>query len=398
MRSQMTSKLVGVLFLGMSALALSIGTASAQLTITSEELGETVQEAQAAAAAGNYAEAITIFRRAAEIDDISAAELAFTHQSVLAYLVQTRQYTNALTQVRSMIANGIGNNNENLNAALQMSLNLGDLASAQNYANQLGRGGDIAIFTAEAAFQRDDFQECIRLATPLATGNQPPKGVLDLLSACYFESQDFLGQRQYLELVALHYPSDQAWNGLLSNVRRTVSGLSDEQELHILRLRLETGNFTRPQDFSEMAQLAIISNLPGEAQRVLAVAEESDMTEGDRSARLVTMTTERVAIHQAQMTGAVAAAQADTTGFVGMKLGQAYNSYEQFEEAEASARGALEMGPTGVNLQLAQIALGRALLGQGENQAAATEFDQVEGYAINNANAVIARLWSIYAR
>ena len=45
-----------------------------------------------------------------------------------------------------------------------------------------------------------------------------------------------------------------------------------------------------------------------------------------------------------------------------------------------------------------QIALGRALLGQGENQAAAAEFAKVEGYADNNANAVIARLWSIYAR
>jgi tetratricopeptide (TPR) repeat protein len=398
MRSQITSKLLGVLFLGVSALALSIGPASAQLTITSEELGETVQEAQAAAAAGNYQEAIAVFRRAAEIDDISAAELAFTQQSILAYMVQTRQYTNALTQVRSMINNGIGNNNDNLNAALQMSLNLGDLASAQNYANQLGRGGDIAIFTAEAAFNRDDFEECIRLATPLATGNNPEKGVLDLLSACYFESQDFLGQRQYLELVALHYPSAQAWNGLLTNVRRTVNGLSDEQELHILRLRLLTENFTRPQDYSEIAQLAIISNLPGEAQSVLMLAEESEMSEGARTVRLVTMTDERVAVHQTQMAGAVNAAVADTTGFVGMKLGQAYNSYEQYEEAEVVTRAALEKGLTGVNLQLAQIALGRALLGQGDNQAAAAEFAEVEGYADNNANAVIARLWSIYAR
>jgi hypothetical protein len=47
---------------------------------------------------------------------------------------------------------------------------------------------------------------------------------------------------------------------------------------------------------------------------------------------------------------------------------------------------------------LAQIALGRALLGKGENQAAAAEFAKVEGYADNNANAVIARLWSIYVR
>ena len=131
---------------------------------------------------------------------------------------------------------------------------------------------------------------------------------------------------------------------------------------------------------------------------MLVLAEEAEMAEGERSVRLVNMTAERVATHQGQMAGAVTAAQADATGYVGVKLGQAYNSYEQYEEAEAMIRAALEKGPTGVNLQLAQIALGRALLGQGETQAATAEFNKVEGFAGNNANGVIARLWSIYAR
>lgn len=400
MRSQTTSKLIGALLFGVSALALSSGPASAQLEITSEELAEPVQEATEAAAAGDYTTAIAAMRRAAQVDGISGAERAFTQQSILAYMVQSRQYTNALAQVESMIANGLGNRNQNLESALRLSLNVGNQAKAEQYANQLGRPGDIAIFSAQAAFDRDDFDECIRLAAPLARGNVPQKGILDLLSACHFENQDFPGQRPYLELVALHYSSPEAWDGLLRNVRRTVTGLDDEQELHILRLRQLTGNFTRPQDYSEMAQLSIISNLPGEAQRVLGLAEETEMleVEGGRGARLVNMTGERVATHQGQMAGAVTAAEADATGYVAIKLAQAYNSYEQYEEAEAAARAALEKGPTGVNLQLAQIALGRALLGQGETQAATAEFNKVEGYADNNANGVIARLWSIYAR
>ncbi len=397
-RKIISGKLIGALLLGAFALALSSGPASAQLTITSEELAELVEEATAVAAAGNYAEAIAAMRRAAQVDGITAAERTFTQQSILAYLVSARQYTNALAHVERMIANGTGNRNDNLTSALQLSLNVGNQGKAEQYANQLGRTGDIAIFSAQAAFERDDFAECIRLAAPLARGNRPQKGILDLLSACYFENQDFAGQRQYLELVALHYPSAAAWDGLLRNVRRTVNGLDDEQDLHILRLRLLTENFTRPQDYSEMAQLAILSNIPGEAQSVMARAEEAEMAGGERAVRLATMTTERVATHQAQMAGAVSAAPADATGFVGMKLGQAYNSYGQYEEAEAALRAALEKNLTGVNLQLAQIALGRALLGLGENQAAAAEFAKVEGYADNNTNAVIARLWSIYAR
>jgi tetratricopeptide (TPR) repeat protein len=398
MRSQTTSKLIGALLFGVSALALSSVPASAQLEITSPELAEPVQEATDAAAAGDYAAAIAAMRRAAQVGGISGAEMAFTQQSILAYMVQSRQYTNALAQVESMLANGHGNRNENLESALRLSLNVGNQAKAEQYANQLGRPGDIAIFSAQAAFDRMDYAECIRLAAPLARVNNPGRGVLELLSACYFENQDLLGQRPILELIALHYPSETVWDALLRNVRRTVNGLDDEQQLHILRLRHLTGNFTRPQDFSELAQLAIISNFPGEAQSILEAAEEAEMSEGDRSARLVSMTTERVATHQTQMAGAVTAAQSDATGFVGMKLAQAYNSYGQYEEAEAAARAALGKGLTGVNLQLAQIALGRALLGQGENQEAAAEFNKVEGYADNNANGVIARLWSIYAR
>ncbi len=400
MRTQTTSKLIGALLFGVSALALTSGPASAQLEITSEELAEPVQEATEAAAAGDYATAIAAMRRAAQVDGISGAERAFTQQSILAYMVQSGQYTNALAQVESMLANGLGDRNQNLESALRLSLNVDNQAKAEQYANQLGRPGDIAIFSAQAAFDRGDFDECIRLAAPLARGNVPQKGILDLLSACHFENQDFAGQRPYLELVALHYPSPEAWDGLLRNVRRTITGLDDEQELHILRLRQLTGNFTRPQDFSGLAELAIISNLPGDAQRVLALAEEADMleVEGGRGARLTTMTADRVEIHQGQMAGAVSAAAADATGYVAVKLAQAHNSYEQYEEAEAAARSALAKNPTGVNLQLAQIALGRALLGQGEAQAAVAEFNKVEGYADNNGNAVIARLWSIYAR
>jgi tetratricopeptide (TPR) repeat protein len=393
-----TGKLVGALFLGVSVIAVASSPASAQITITSEALAEPVTEAQEAAAANNFTAAIAAMRRAAQVEGITAAERSFIQQSILAYMVSARQYQNALTQVESMLANGQGNRNQNLESALRLSLNVGDQAKAERYANDLGRPGDIAIFSAQAAYDRMNFDECIRVAAPLARANRPAKGVLDLLSACHFAKDDFTGQRPILELIALHYPSAEAWDALLRNVRRTVNGLDDEQELHILRLRLLTENFTRPQDYSEMAQLAIISNYPGEAQRILTLAEEAEMAEGERAARLVAMTNERVATHQGQMAGAVTAAQGDATGYVGVKLAQAYNSYEQYEEAEAAARAALAKNPTGVNLQLAQIALGRALLGKGENEAAAAEFGKVEGYDDNSANAVIARLWSIYAR
>lgn len=398
MRSHTTRKLVGALLFGATALALSAETASAQVTITREEVAEPVQEAQAAAAAGNYNEAIAALRRANQVDGITGAERAFIQQTILAYMVQSRQYSNALTQVESMLANNIGNRNDNLESALRLSLNVGNTAKAEQYANQLGRPGDIAIFAAQADYDQMDYDGCIQKATPLARANRPQKGVLDLLSACYFAKDDFAGQRPILEMLALHYPSAEAWDALLRNVGRTVTGMNDEQQLHIQRLRLLTDNFTTPQDYSQMAQLAIIAKYPGESQHVLQLAEENDMSEGERSARLANMTNEQVTTNRAQLAAAADRAASDATGFTDMRLAQYYNSYQEYENAEASARAALEKGVTGVNLQLTLIALGRALIGQGEGQAAATELNKVEGYDQNDPNAVIARLWSIYAR
>ena len=398
MRSHTTSKLIGALLLGAAAFVSTSIPAQAQLEITNPALATPVQEATTAAAAGNYTAAIAAMRRAEQVAGISGAERSFIQQSILSYMVQARQYQPALTQVEAMIAGNVGNRNQNLESALRLSLNLGNTAKAEEYARQLGRTGDIAVFTAQAAYDRGDHDECIRLATPLARVNTAQKGVLDLLSACYFAKDDFAGQRPILEQIALHYPTPEAWDALLRNVRRSVTGLNDEQSLEISRLRLLTGGFKTPAEYSEMAQLAIIANYPGEAKRVLDLAAEAMMLEGERSTRLINMTNDRATTHQAQMAGAVTSAAADATGFVSMKLGQAYLSYQQFDEAEAAFRSAIAKGVTGANLQISQIGLGHALLGKGDNAGAVQQFNAVEGYADGNANAVIARLWSIYAR
>jgi hypothetical protein len=396
MRSHATRKLIGALLFGASALIFSAGTASAQLTITSEALAEPVQAAQAAAAANNWNDAIAAMRRAAQVPGITGAERAFIQQSILAYMVSGRQYQAALQQVQSMLQGNIGNRNQNLESALRLALNVGNQSLAEQYANDLGRPGDIAIFSAQAAYDRMDYDECIRLARPLAGGNAA-RGVLDLLSACYFAKDDFTGQRPILEQIAARFPSQEAWDALLRNVGRTVTGMSDEQRLQIQRLRQLTGNFMTPADYSGMAELAIITNFPGDALYALQLAEENEMSQGERGTRLLNTTNERVATNRAQLEAAIGRMQSDDTGFIAMKVAQAYNSYQEYAEAEAAARLAIQKGATGVNLQLALIELGRALVGQGDGQAAAAEFRKVEGYDQNDANAVIARLWSIYA-
>jgi tetratricopeptide (TPR) repeat protein len=398
MRTHTARKLIGALLLGAVALVSTAGPASAQLEITNPDLAAPVQEATTAATAGNYTAAIAAMRRAEQVAGITGAERAFIQQSILAYLVQARQYPQALTQVEAMLAANIGNRNQNLESALRLSLNTGNTAKAEQYAQQLGRPGDIAIFSAQAAYDRGDHDECIRLATPLAAGNQPAQGVLQLLSACYFAKQDVPGQRRILEQLALHYPTPEIWDALMRNVRNSFRGLNDEQSLELARIDLATGGFSTPTDYSEMAQLAIIAQYPGEAHHVLELANEAGLLEGERSQRLITMTDERMAIHQGQMANAVTGAANDPTGFVAMKLGQAYLSYQQYDEAEAALRSAIQKGVTGENLQMTQIALGRALLGKGDTAGAVQQFNAVEGYNDNNANAVIARLWSIYAR
>jgi predicted Zn-dependent protease len=113
---------------------------------------------------------------------------------------------------------------------------------------------------------------------------------------------------------------------------------------------------------------------------------------GERAARLVKMTNDRVAADAATLADLQKKAPTDPNASV--KLGLIYWSMGKNKEAEEAIRAGINSGkladPDG-----AKVALGHALLSQGKKQDAVQAFDSVPK---NSKEAPVARLWSIYAR
>lgn len=401
MRSRTLGRLGRMLFIGAALVAaagfvsLQPAYAGAALTITKPELAAPIQEAQTAAARNDYAAAIAAMRRAEGIAGISAAERTFIHQSILAYYTQAKQYQQALTTVEAMIAANEGNRNENLRTALQLSLNLNNTAKAQQYASQLGETGNMALYLAQSQFQTGNYRGCIQTATPLLQQGRPSRDLLNLLQACYDRAGDAAGRRRILEQLVLNYPSADAWGNLITLTRQSQSGLTDEHQMELLRLRLLTGNIKTAAEYSEMAQLALLVGYPGEAKMVYEAAAKANMLEGERSTRLLGLINQRIADDRPAMSALTQQAPAEPTGMADLKLGRSLVNYGMNAEAETALRRAIQKNRLGADLEAAKVALGRALLAQDKTQPAINAFNSV---AQNSSYSGISRLWSIHAR
>jgi len=79
---------------------------------------------------------------------------------------------------------------------------------------------------------------------------------------------DNAGYTMVLEKLVAHYPNKSYWADMISRVQRKP-GFSDRLDLDVLRLRLATGNMSKPEEYMEMAQLALQAGFPVEAKKIL---------------------------------------------------------------------------------------------------------------------------------
>lgn len=105
-------------------------------------------------------------------------------------------------------------------------------------------------------------------------GHTPSEEQLRLLSSCYFKMNDNAGYTLALEKLVAHYPNKNYWADLISHVRRKP-GFSERLDLDVLRLQLATGNLSKPNEYMEMAQLALQAGFPAEAKKVMDLGYSS---------------------------------------------------------------------------------------------------------------------------
>jgi tetratricopeptide (TPR) repeat protein len=366
--------------------------AAAALKITNKALGDAVNGAQADAKAGHYKEALEKARTADGIAGKPAQLVPIIHQMIVSYAIQAKDYGAALAQLDKNMAAGEGDKNANLKQALSISVQMGNKPKVAEYAKELGGNLDpeTRLYIAGNLESAGQYKEALAEAQPLLQGAMPPEKALQLQQAIYFKMNDAAGRRAALEQLVQNYPKPEYWHDLLT-LAHNQKGMTDEQTMDILRLRFLLGDLKTETDFQEMAQEALVAGYPAEAKTVLDKATALKLLSGDRDARLLKMTNDRVAQDPANQAELKKKAASDANASV--KLGLVYWTYGKNQEAEAAIRAGMK-GKLD-DPDAAKIALGHVLLSEGKNKDAVAAFNSVDK---NGKQAAIARLWSIYAR
>ena len=388
------------LAMGMATAAVSIwvapapaSAAAAKFATKNEALVKAIQEAQAAGNAGRFAEAVAKAKEADAIrDDKPAALNPIIHDMIVNYAIQAKDFPTALAQIEKNIAAGEGNKTQNLKQALSISIMAKNKEKTDTFAKELGSSLDTEtrLFIASQMMNSGQLKESLEYARPALEGNAT-EAALKFEQAVYFKMNDQAGRRSALEQLVSTYPKPEYWHDVLQ-LARNDKGLNDEQMMDIYRLRFAIGDLKSTDDYTDMAQEALVAGYPAEAKQVLDKAAAAKLLNGDRTTRLVKMVGDRVTQDTAVQSDLQKKAASDPNS--GVKLGLIYWTFGKNKEAEEAIRSAMAKGKL-ADPEAGKMALGHVLLAEGKKQDAVTAFSSV---ARTSKSANIARLWAIYAR
>jgi tetratricopeptide (TPR) repeat protein len=359
-------------------------------TIKTPAVAKLMKDAQAAARAGNWHEALAKAQQASGI--AQGGESIVVTQFIAYAATNAGAYSVALNAYDRLIAAGAVNRTEGLKTALRLAIRANEPQRAMQYANQLG-GAD-PMLVAQLQFQSGNYREVIRLLSGQLRSPQPSRDALVLLQNSYYKIGDRAGTMRVLEILALTYPSPESWHEIL-RVAQNERGLPDRGLLEVYRMRLAVDDLKSHDDFSEMAQVALEFGLAAEAKSVLDKAVALHLLAGDRDQRLVNVANAALAKDAANMARLHQEAAANPhDGNAEIQLAEILWNYGKYPEAEQAVRRGITEG----NLKdpdAAKIVLGHILFSQGRRQEASTAFASVSP---TGKLASVGRLWSLYAR
>ncbi len=289
-----------------------------------------------------------------------------------------------------------------LNIAYQQK----NYAQAAEIGNKMIRGGDADADTfgivGHSFYQQGKYADAARLLDDYVDGEErkghaPRESTLNVLRG----SHDRMGNKNReidaLEKLVVHYPKPEYWDVLLYTLRRDPK-LTERQTLQIYRLMQATNTLKQPSDFTEMADLAVNSGVPGEAQRTLEQGLAANVfvqdTDKARASRLLASAKKSVATDQAGLAKLEADAKTAKTGDLAFAAGAAYFGTANYPKAIESLNLALTKG--GVkNPPEVQMMLGISQLRANNKAEAVKTFRSIK--TEDPLTQRIAKLWVLYA-
>ncbi|MGD0142855.1 MAG: hypothetical protein ABSC92_06835 [Rhizomicrobium sp.] len=247
--------------------------------------------------------------------------------------------------------------------------------------------GESELVVAQAYYLMGDYSSCIRMLRDMH-GAQ----ALALLMSAAYKSGDNDAMRVAAEQLIVDFNQPKYWSDLLTMADR-VPG-TPENTMDAYRLRLLTGTMRNADDYTTAAEVAIQVGCPTEAQGIVQKGMDAKLLNDARTVRLMNMAKTQSGAEVANLAKEAAAANAARTGDADVKLSEQYWGMGRYQDAQAAAKAGIAKGAT--DSDLAQIRLAMADIGLHQRDQAVHALNAVSG--AKPGNALLAHLWSIYAR
>ncbi|HVW67848.1 MAG TPA: tetratricopeptide repeat protein [Steroidobacteraceae bacterium] len=293
-------------------------------------------------------------------------------------------------------------------AVAQINYQLKDYDKAIEYGNKAIQGGyeddDIDTLVGQSYYLKKDYANTMKFEQALVekkikAGAVPPEQPLKLWVSACVNLQDTACTNTALEKVVTYYPSQEYWKQLLYQLAQDKSASSsDRTTLQFYRLMSDVDVLSRPQDYTEMAQLALAQGSPGEAEQVLEKGIQkgvfTDAHTKETSEHLLDTAKKAAVSDQASLPRTEKDADNSATGDKYVGVGFAYLGYGQYDKASDLLAKGLSKGHV-KNEPEARLLLGIAQLKAGHKDQAVQTFQAVKG---DPTLEHIAALWSLHAK
>ncbi|MGC4111358.1 MAG: tetratricopeptide repeat protein [Nocardioides sp.] len=403
----MIAATIGLFAAGLSAPAAA-QTAACGTPKISKQIAKQMSAAQDAFKAKKWNESLAKMKEAEAVPGAKSPFDLYTMAQFRAYIyASTRQDADSARELENQLNSPCmpeAKKADTLKNLVGQYTNLRNYPKAIDYGNRALKlspnDAEIKVAVAQAYYQSGNNKEAVRVMQEVLEGSGKPKEQqLLLIRAACDKAGNNACVTSVFEKLVVYYPKTEYWSNLMDSLRKGQN--NDVQQLNVFRLANQVNVMKRPDEFKEMAQLAIDENLSCEAQSILEQGFTKkvfvDKRDVDVNTRLLTTAKAKCTTEKSAIATTDASAKSAATGDASVIVGAQYLSTGDAPKAIEALQRALQKGSIAKGapneaekVDEANILLGIAQLKNNNKAEAAKAFRNVKR---DPTMTRIAKLW-----